>query len=77
MRQISRTLALGMLVVAALAGNSGWREARAQPVLGVDARVVATNIPGASAIAQVGTFIDGGTLTSGDQTCANPSRQRH
>jgi hypothetical protein len=71
MRQISRTLALGMLVVAALAGNSGWREARAQPDLGVDARVVATNIPGASAIAQVGTFIAGGTLIPCD--CANPS----
>jgi hypothetical protein len=37
----------------------------------IDARVVATNIPGASAIAQVGTFINGGTLTPGD--CANPS----
>jgi hypothetical protein len=44
---------LGTLVVA-LADTSGWREARAQLVLGVDARVVATNIPGASAIAQVG-----------------------
>jgi hypothetical protein len=41
--------------------------------LGADARVVATNIPGASAIAQVGTFVDGGNVTSGDQTCANPS----
>jgi hypothetical protein len=68
-----RTFALGTLAVVALAGIGGWREARAQPVLGLDARVVATNIPGASAIAQVGTFIDGGTLTSGDQTCANPS----
>ena len=70
---IGRTFALGTLAMVALAGIGGWREARAQPVLGVDARVVATNIPGASAIAQVGTFIDGGTLTSGDQTCANPS----
>jgi hypothetical protein len=73
MKRIIRTIALGLLVVAAVAGKSGWRGARAQPVPGVNARVVATNIPGASAIAQVGTFVTGGTLTSGDQTCANPS----
>ena len=73
MKRIIRTIALGLLVVAALAGKSGWRGARAQPVPGVNARVVATNIPGASAIAQVGTFVPGGTLTSGNQTCANPS----
>ncbi len=73
MKRIIRTIALGLLVVAALVGKSGWREARAQPVPGVNARVVAKNIPGASAIAQVGTFVPGGTLTSGNQTCANPS----
>jgi hypothetical protein len=72
-KRIIRTTALGLLVAAALASKSGWREARAQPVPGVNARVVATNIPGASAIAQVGTFINGGTITSGDQTCTNPS----
>jgi hypothetical protein len=70
MKRIIRTLALGLLVVAALV-ESRWREARAQPIAGLDARVVATNIPGASAIAQVGTFVSGGTLTPGD--CANPS----
>src|SRR5271166_4028433 len=73
MKRIIRTIALGLLVVTALAGKSGWREARAQPVPGVNARVVATNIPGASVIAQVGAFVPGGTLTSGNQTCANPS----
>jgi hypothetical protein len=73
MKRIIRTTALGLLVAAALASKSGWREARAQPVPGVNARVVATDIPGASAIAQVGTFINGGTITSGEQTCANPS----
>jgi hypothetical protein len=73
MRQIGTTAALGMLVAAALASECGWGKAQAQGVTGVDARVVAKKIPGASAIAQVGTFINGRTLTSGDQTCANPS----
>jgi hypothetical protein len=77
MRQIGRTIALGILIGAALASESKWGEARAQALAGinapvvVNARVVATNIPGASAIAQVGTFVSGGTLTPGD--CANPS----
>jgi len=74
MRQIGRTTALGVLVVAALASECEWGEAQAQAVAGVNAHVVATNIPGASAIAQVGTFVTGGTLTHGDPTiCANPS----
>ncbi len=63
MRQISRTIALGILSAAALASECGWGEAQAQVVLGVNARVVAKNIPGASAIAQVGAFVTGGTLT--------------
>jgi hypothetical protein len=77
MRQIGRTIALGILIVAMLASESKWGEARAQTLAGinarvvVNARVVATNIPGASAIAQVGTFVSSGTLTPGD--CANPS----
>jgi hypothetical protein len=58
MRQIGRTIALGILIfVAALASESKWGEARAQGLADIDARVVATNIPGASAIAQVGTFV--------------------
>jgi hypothetical protein len=69
MRQIGRIIALGILVVALLASESEWGEARA--VAGINARVVATNIPGASTIAQVGTFVSGGTLTPGD--CPNPS----
>jgi hypothetical protein len=83
MRQIGKTTALGILVVAAgmaaLASGGGWRGARAQAVVGINGRVVATNIPGASAIAQVGSFLTGGTLTPagapapGDLIkCANP-----
>jgi hypothetical protein len=61
MRQIGRTTALGIiLVAAALASESECGEAQAQ-VVGVNARVVATNIPGASAIAQIGAFVNGGT----------------
>jgi hypothetical protein len=64
MRQIGKTTALGILVVAAgmaaLASGGGWWGARAQAVVGINARVVATNIPGASAIAQIGTFLTGG-----------------
>jgi hypothetical protein len=62
-----RTIVLGILVLTTLARECAW----GQPIAGVDARVVATHIPGPSAIAQVGTFINGGTLTPGD--CANPS----
>jgi hypothetical protein len=59
--KIGKTTALGILVVAAgivtLAGEGEWRGARAQAVPGINASVVATNIPGASAIAQIGTFL--------------------
>jgi len=71
MRQIRRTIALGILIAATLASESKWGEARAQALAGINARVVATNITGASAIAQVGTFVSGGTLIPGN--CANPS----
>jgi hypothetical protein len=74
MRQISRSITLGMLAAAALASEYEWGEAQAQGIAGLSARVVAKNIPGASAIAQVGPFVTGGTLTPGDPSiCANPS----
>jgi hypothetical protein len=38
-------------------GDAAWQAARAQAITGIDARIVAINIPGASAIAQVGTFL--------------------
>jgi len=63
MGQTSRHTALGIMVVAAgiavLGGEIAWPVARAQTIPDLDARVVAMNIPGASAIAQVGTFLSG------------------
>jgi hypothetical protein len=38
-------------------GMAGW-QAWAQAIQGIDARIVAINIPGASAISQVGTFLN-------------------
>jgi hypothetical protein len=59
MGQTSRHTALGIMAVAAgiavLGGEIAW-PGEIPPAL--DARVVAINIPGASAIAQVGTFLN-------------------
>jgi hypothetical protein len=46
-----------------------------QAIQNLDARVVAINIPGASAIAQVGKFVTGGTLDPSPigTPCANPN----
>ena len=75
MRRIGRTTALGVMAVATgitvLASDAPWRDARAHAVVAIPARVVAVNIPGASAIAQIGTFVSGGTLSPGN--CPNPS----
>jgi hypothetical protein len=60
MGQTSRHTALGIMAVAGIAvlgGEIAWPGARAQTISALDARVVAINIPGASAIAQVGTFL--------------------
>jgi hypothetical protein len=78
MRQIGKSTALGILVVAAgitaFASESRWQGARAQAVADIKAHMVAINIPGASAIAQIGTFVTGGTLTPSDpQKCPNPA----
>jgi hypothetical protein len=78
MRQISRPAALGLIVVAAgivvLDGEAVWRAARADGIQGIRARIVAVNIPGASAISQVGTFVSGGSLTPAPPSgCKNPS----
>jgi len=60
MRQISRHIALSIVALAAgiavVDGDAAWRAARAQPIADLDAHFIATNIPGASAISQVGTF---------------------
>jgi hypothetical protein len=43
--------------IAVADGNATWQAARAQAIVHVQARVIATNIPGASAISQVGMFL--------------------
>jgi len=43
--------------IAVVDSNAAWQAARAQAIVQVQARVIATNIPGASAISQVGTFL--------------------
>jgi hypothetical protein len=72
MRQISRHILPGLMALAAgtvvVDGDAVWRAARAQGIAGIDARVVAINIPGASAIAQVGTFLN----VPPPGACANP-----
>src|SRR5262245_24128866 len=63
MKPISRRTVLGMMAsataMAAVNHVGGRRVVWAQPVPHIEARVVAINIPGASAIAQVGTFLTG------------------
>jgi len=76
MRQIGKTTALAAMIlatgIAALVTETTWRQARAQQIAGLNARLVATNIPGTSAIAQIGNFIDGGRMLQ-PGACANPS----
>ena len=66
MIKISKITALGIMAVAvgiaALDGEAGWRAARADGIQGINAHVVAANIPGASAIAQIGMFVTGTEL---------------
>ena len=57
-------LAAGIVVVD---GDAAWQAARAEPITGIKARVIAWDIPGASAIAQVGTF-----LNNPPPACARP-----
>jgi hypothetical protein len=72
MRQVSRHRALGVMALAAgiavVDGDAAWRAARAGEIADIDARVVAINVPGASAIAQVGTFLN----MPPPAACANP-----
>src|SRR5262249_11466223 len=68
MGQSRRRAILGMMAAAAgiavLGGKMAWPVAQADEILGLDARIVAFNIPGASAIAQVGTFLNDSTACS-------------
>jgi hypothetical protein len=75
MKQSSRCV-----VVSALAFGAGMALVSAstegeQAIHSLNARVVAVNIPGASAIAQIGTFVTGGTLDPSPigAPCANPN----
>src|SRR5215831_8516550 len=55
---LPRIVALGIAIVGC---DAAWQEAKAQAqaITQINARVIATNIPGASAISQVGTTLDG------------------
>jgi hypothetical protein len=66
---LSRVFALA---AALLGGDAQWQATRAQAITQIKARVVATNIPGASAIAQVGTFIPGPPIQFGQCTLPHP-----
>jgi hypothetical protein len=71
MAQIRRTV-LGILAlitgIAVIDGKAAW----AQGIPSLDARVIAINIPGASAVSQVGTFIPGPPTPFGQCTLPHP-----
>jgi hypothetical protein len=75
MAQIRRTV-LSILTLAAgvtvFDGEGAWQAARAEPITGINARVIAVDIPGASAIAQVGTFLSGPPIPLGQCTLPHP-----
>jgi hypothetical protein len=72
MSQISGRTAFSVMALAvgvAIGGvDAGWRAALAEETPDIDARIVALNIPGASAISQVGTFLN----VPPPGACANP-----
>jgi len=76
MRQISKHTALGIMALAAgiaiVDGDAAWQAARAQTIANINARVIAINIPGASAISQVGTFLPGPPTPFGQCTLPHP-----
>jgi hypothetical protein len=75
MKQSSRCFVVTILAIVVGMTLVSGSSAEAQAIQSLNARVVAINIPGASAIAQVGTFVPpGGTLTPGPTPagCASP-----
>jgi hypothetical protein len=62
-------LAAGIAIVD---GDATRQAARAQGITQINARVIATGIPGASAISQVGTFISGPATPFGQCTLPHP-----
>jgi hypothetical protein len=59
-------------VTVAVGADAAWQAAEAQAVTRIDARVIAENIPGASAISQVGTFIPSQPLPPPPGQCTLP-----
>src|SRR5215470_12450770 len=73
MTQINRQMALGLMALAAGIANAGSAQsARAQAIADINAHIIATNIPGASAIAQVGTFLSGPATPFGQCSLPHP-----
>jgi hypothetical protein len=76
MRQISRHIALSIVGlvagIAVVGGDAAWRAARAQAITDINAHIIATNIPGASAISQVGTFLSGPPTPFGQCSLPHP-----
>src|SRR5271156_2862305 len=72
MSRSSRRVVLPILAVATgmalFSGGTAERPAWAEALPGIDTRLVAINIPGASAISQVGTFLN----VPPPGACANP-----
>jgi hypothetical protein len=61
MKQSSRCVVASVLAIGAgmtlVSASAAWQAARAEEILDINAQIVAINIPGASAISQVGTFL--------------------
>jgi hypothetical protein len=76
MKQISKHTALSIMALAAgiavVDGDAAWQAARAQTIANINARVIAINIPGASAVSQVGTFLSGPPTPFGQCTLPHP-----
>jgi hypothetical protein len=71
MTQINRIVPSIFALAAAIAvfgGEAAW----AQAIPRLDARVIATNIPGASAVSHVGTFLSGPPIPFGPCTLPHP-----
>jgi hypothetical protein len=66
MKQSSRCVVASVLAIGAGMALVSGDTAEAQAIQSLNARIVAVNIPGASAIAQVGTFL------SDPMACARP-----
>src|SRR5262245_37413473 len=76
MGQTSRHTTLGIMAVSAgiavLGGEIAWPAAWAQAITDINAHIIAANIPGASAISQVGTFLSGPPTPFGQCSLPHP-----